>query len=422
MIAEKRRILGSVADDFTGATDLAGNWRSTGLRTAVLLGVPPHEFDISMLDEYEALVVAQKIRSVDASMARAAARRAGQFLLDLGCTQIYDKYCSTFDSTPKGNIGPIADELADLTGARRAVVVPSFPDAGRRVYQGYHFVNDELLSESPMRHHPLNPMTDSSIVRLLAAQTERPVGKISLDTVRMGADVLRATLDDRAKEAFYLVIDAIENSDLEVIASATSNDILVTGGSGIALGLEHTGQQLKQVPTVQGHRAILSGSASTMTQRQVQFAKKSLPYLKVNISAVSDDLAGTVADVRDWTLSQWDENSSIPPLIYSVDSPNDVQDARDISADASDQLERFFAALACELASNGMTQLIIAGGETSGSVCEALGIRILSVGESLAPGVSWLHGISEVSDYNLVLKSGNFGDEGLFVNAWSELN
>lgn len=225
-------MLGSVADDFTGATDLAGNWRSRGLKTAVLLGIPPATL-MDDLDGYDALVVAQKIRSVDADAARTAARRAGEVLLDVGCTQIYDKYCSTFDSTPDGNIGPIADELAELTGAERAIIVPSFPDAGRTVYKGHHFVLDELLSESPMRHHPLNPMTDSSVVRLMEAQTDRPVGKIVLEVVRQGPDALRAALDEVGKDAFYIVVDAIDNDDLRIIAEATTQEKLVTGAPEI---------------------------------------------------------------------------------------------------------------------------------------------------------------------------------------------
>lgn len=413
-------MLGSVADDFTGATDLAGNWRSRGLKTAVLLGIPPESFTAD-LENYDALVVAQKIRSVDAETARTAARRAGELLLHLGCTQIYDKYCSTFDSTPEGNIGPIADELANLTGASRAIVVPSFPDAGRTVYKGHHFVLDEPLSESPMRHHPLNPMTDSSIVRLLQAQTDRPVGKIVLEQVRQGSEALRKALDEVATESFYVVVDAIDNDDLRIIAEATTGEKLVTGGSGIALGLPHNENSLGQVEKIDGHKLVLSGSASAMTQRQVTHGKSYMPHRKADVRELLVDMDQTVVEACQWVRDAWAEDPDVAPLIYSVESLDDVQVARDITDEASALIESFFGRVAERLSDDGLRQIIVAGGETSGSVCEALGIHILDLGEQLAPGVSWLLGKSDSTEYNIVLKSGNFGREDLFTAAWEDL-
>lgn len=410
---------GAVADDFTGATDLAGNWRSRGLRTAVALGVPDSASPLDT-DGFDAIVVALKIRSVPAQVATEKARAAGVFLLKAGCTQIYDKYCSTFDSTPEGNIGPIADELTELTGATRAVVVPSFPDAGRTVYQGYHFVGDQLLSESSMRHHPLNPMTDSSLVRLMAAQTDLPVGSVSLSTVRRGADELRKALDQ--SEAHYIVVDAIDNDDLAVIAEATRDDVLVTGGSGIALGLPRRDADLDQVHSVSGRRAILSGSASAKTQKQVRAARDHMKSWKVAIDDLTADIEDATTRAAEWTVQCWEASPDDPVLIYSVDSPNDVEAAKKENPGASVLLETFFGMLAQRLSNEGCRQFIIAGGETSGAVMTALDVRLLELGEQIDPGVSWLLGSADDNEYNLVLKSGNFGADDLFTSAWEELS
>lgn len=414
---------GSVADDFTGATDLAGNWRSRGLRTAVLLGVPDADGPAVNKSDYDAVVVAQKIRSIEPTQAREAANEAGHYLHELGCTQIYDKYCSTFDSTPEGNIGPIADELTTITGATHAVVVPAFPDAGRTVYQGHLFVFDELLSDSPMRNHPLNPMTDSSLARLLRPQTKYPVAQIGLTEVRQGPRELQKAIKSRADESHYIVIDAIDNSDLATIAEATQDDALVTGGSGLALGLPRTDNKLAQVPKVDGRKLVLSGSASAMTQRQVRDAKNRMPFLRADIAQLIDDPQQAVERAADWVRDQWRRDPDSPALVYSVADPSDVSQARQVAKDASAQFEIFFASLADQLTDDGLGQLLVAGGETSGAVVESLGVRMLDLGEPLAPGVSWLLGTSQSgAHYNLVLKSGNFGAESLFSDAWQALD
>ncbi len=414
-------MLGAVADDFTGATDLAGNWRSRGLRTAVLLGTPRAE-EVAQLATYDAVVVARKIRSIASSQARLVARQAGEFLLGLGCAQIYDKYCSTFDSTAEGNIGPIADELSDLTGATRAIVVPSFPDTGRTVYQGHLFVFDQLLNESGMKDHPLNPMRDSSVVRLLQAQTNRRVSKVPLATVREGAQALREALDRCQRDAHYIVVDALTNEDLEIIAAATRQDILVTGGSGIALGLPRRHSNPGQVAAIPGHRVILSGSASGMTQAQVHHGLEHLPSFKVPVQDLVSGVDGTVARVASWAHALWEGDPRAIPLIYSVGDPEDVTRAKQASIRASELVEEFFATIALRLSRQGARQFIVAGGETSGAVVEQLGVTILDMGDVLSPGVSWLLGTAGATSYNLVLKSGNFGAEDLFTSAWKELN
>lgn len=415
---------GAVADDFTGATDLAGNWRNRGLRTAVVLGVPREDsagLSRQDLSHYDALVVAQKIRSIPTEQARDAASEAGHFLLGLGCTQIYDKYCSTFDSTPDGNIGPIADVLSDLTGAPRAVVVPQFPDAGRTMYQGHLFVGSDLLNESGMENHPLNPMRDSSVVRLMAAQTNRRVGRVPLQTVREGVSALTAALDRAQQEAHYIVVDAISNADLAVIAEATQDDVLITGGSGLALGLPEQNGNTEPLPVIAGKRVILSGSASVMTRKQVRHGIAHVPSRKVDAQAIAAGMDSAVAEAAEWAAKEWAKSPGSSPLIYSVADLDDVEQAKQVSPDAPALIEQFFALLAVDLSERGARQILVAGGETSGAVVEKLGVNLLDLGTELAPGVSWLLGRGTGESYNLVLKSGNFGQEDLFTSAWAEL-
>lgn len=414
-------MFGAVADDFTGATDLAGNWRSRGLKTAVYRGVPSPD-DYEKLREYDAIVLALKIRSVDSAEAKALSFKAGQVLLDLGCEQIYDKYCSTFDSTSEGNIGPIADVLFELTNSKRAVVVPSFPDAGRTVYNGHLFVLGELLDESPMKDHPLNPMRDSSIVRLLESQTQRPVGLVPLEIVHEGEEALRAELDRLQESVDYVVVDAIANEDLRIIASATSNDALVTGGSGIALGLPERQQQLSGIQEVPGERVVLCGSASAMTRRQVQHAKGSLPSRKVSPEEVMQSINETVDDYVEWVESCWQEEPGVAPLIYTVEDASDIERSKTLDEVASQDFERFFGELATRLVESGARQFIIGGGETSGAVCNSLNIQLLELGDKISPGVSWILGENGKSRLNMILKSGNFGTENLFTSAWGKLN
>lgn len=413
---------GAIADDFTGATDLAGNWRARGLRTAVVLGVPGRD-DLDGLADHDAVVIALKIRSAPAGAAVEQARAAYRALADLGCTQVHDKYCSTFDSTPEGNIGPIADALLEETGARSAVVVPGFPDAGRTVYRGHLFVGSDPLDRSPMKDHPLNPMWDSRVATLLAAQTAHAVAEAPIDVVRSGEQALRgAIVAAEAGGARYVVVDSLDNDDLAVIARATSDAALVTGGSGLALGLEPTGATLGDIAAVPGRRAVLAGSASRATQAQVQAALPHLPHQRVDVAAALAEPGAEVERLVAWARERWAEDPERPVLVYSVGGPDDVARGREVTADASEVVERLFSALAPRLADAGATQLVVAGGETSGSVVQGLGVHVLEVGQLLSPGVSWLRGRRHgAEDVNLVLKSGNFGSEDLFTAAWEEL-
>lgn len=419
MAAHVRR--GAVADDFTGATDLAGNWTARGLRTSVLLGLPDGSVAGDLADD--AVVVALKTRSAPVELAREQSVQAGQFLLDLGTEQLYDKYCSTFDSTREGNIGPIADALLELTGAERAVVVPSFPDNGRTVYQGHLFVGSQLLHESPMKDHPLNPMWDSAVTRLLAPQSRHEVGLVTLQVVHQGPDAVREALAQQHSDGHRLiVVDAVSNDDLAVIATATQDDAVVTGGSGLALGLPARPSEPRRLSRLPGKRVILSGSASHATQQQVAAARGVLPHAKLDVSAYSQDPQAELTRLVGLTEAAWREDEDRPVLIYSVGSPDDVAAARRLGWDVSQRIEAAFATLAHELSDAGATEFIVAGGETSGAVLESLGVRRLEVGQQLSPGVSWLAGTtSSVRRHNFVLKSGNFGTEDLFVAGWEGL-
>ncbi|WP_299036603.1 3-oxo-tetronate kinase [uncultured Pseudokineococcus sp.] len=425
--ADGRRVplRGAVADDFTGATDLAGSWRARGLRTAVVLGVPD-ETVAAGLDEQDAVVVALRTRSAPVDEAVAASRAAAEVLVGLGVEQVYDKYCSTFDSSPEGNIGPVADALLEVTGAPGAVVVPAFPAAGRTVYQGHLFVHDQLLHDSPMRDHPLNPMWDSRLAVLLGAQTAHAVACVPLGDVRAGAEHLRRELDRRRDAgARYLVVDSLTDDDLAVVARATASDRLVTGGSGLALGTPPTGRRLPPVVGPPGRRAVLAGSASAATRRQVAAARGRLASRGLDVAALADGpdaVDAVVDDLVAWARAEWAERPEQPVLVFSVADASDVRRGREASPDASALVEACLGRLAPALVDAGASQLVVAGGETSGAVLHSLGVRRLEIGQPLGPGLSWSAGTTpDGRPLALVLKSGNFGADDLFTAAWQEL-
>ncbi|RDG37438.1 four-carbon acid sugar kinase family protein [Streptomyces corynorhini] len=413
-----------MADDFTGATDLATNWVARGVRTSVTLGVPT-ERELAGLADMDAVVVALKSRTAPVAEAVGESVAALAALRRLGCERIYDKYCSTFDSTPRGNIGPVADALTAELGTGTAVVVPSFPATGRTVYRGHLFVGDQLLGESPMRHHPLTPMTDSHLVRLLSPQTRHPVRAVGLDVVRGDPRALRAALDTSAGEGpGYVVVDAIDNDDLTRIAAATAHHPLVTGGSGLALGLPSRGAPATgAMPVVPGHRAVLAGSASAATRAQIEAALPALPARRLDLAALRADPAAEIAGLTDWARTHWADEPGRPVLVYAVGSLTDIErHPPEGLRPAAELVEDALADCAVAFAGAGARQFVVAGGETSGSVVRALGVRRLELGPALAPGVSWTHGSApDGASYNLALKSGNFGGPSLFTGAWGEL-
>ncbi|MDT0436478.1 3-oxo-tetronate kinase [Streptomyces doudnae] len=421
--------LGAIADDFTGATDLATMLVARGFRTVVAVGPDALGRADPALADADAVVVALKSRTAPAGEAVALSVRSLEALRALGCRRFYFKYCSTFDSTPRGNIGPVTDALLDALGARRTVVVPSFPATGRTVYRGRLFVHDDLLDESPMRRHPLTPMRDARVERLLAPQTGRPVARIGLETVRDGADAVRAALDEPERADALTVVDAVDDRDLAVIAAATEDFPLVTGAAGLAVGLRgpHPGAARTAPASRPGDPAVvLAGSASAATRAQVAHALDRLPARRLDLAALRADFTGALADLTGFARESWAADPGRPPLLYAVADPDDVEKVTPEGAEpASELVERALAACARTLVGAGARRLLVAGGETSGAVVSALGARTLAVGAPIAPGVTWAR--AEVASpggggaVDLALKSGNFGSTDIFTTAWEQL-
>lgn len=400
-------LLGCIGDDFTGSSDLANTLAKQGMRTVQYTGVPkdPAASDV------QAGVVALKSRSIDRDTAVRLSLKALEWLRAQGCEQIFFKYCSTFDSTPRGNIGPVADALADALDAAKVIVCPAFPGAGRSIYQGHLFVKDRLLNESGMENHPLTPMTDADLRRLMAAQSRFSVGHVPAETVFKGRDAIAhamATAPER-----MLVVDALRDADLLEIGAAAKDHPLVTGGSGVALGLPaNFGCTVAPVSWAgqTGKAAILSGSCSAATRGQIAHHLDRHPGMKIDVAQVMDGTQ-TPSDVAEWLAS-----TEGLPMAYSSADPEEVRRIQDMhGADKSAHaLETFFGQVACHLVSLGVTRLLTAGGETSGAVVEALALKTLRIGPEIDPGVPALcAGDSLV----LALKSGNFGSTDYFEKA-----
>lgn len=418
--------LGAIADDFTGATDLATMLVSRGFRTLVAIGADAVDPEASA--EADAVVVALKSRTAPVEEAVADSLAALRALRAAGCRRYYFKYCSTFDSTPRGNIGPVADALLEAVHADRTVVVPTFPATGRTVRDGLLYVHGEPLDRSPMRHHPLTPMTDASLARLLRPQTRHPVRQIPLATVRAGAAELRAAVDAPEASGALLVVDAETDDDLRTVSAATAHLGLVTGAAGLALGLTgpRPGAARATPASAPGDpAAVLSGSASSTTRAQVAHGRAHLPHRKLDVAALRRDLPATVAGLAAFAREQWRLDPARPPLFYAVDDLADLERTTPPGeAPASALIEEALAALAVALVDDGARRLLVAGGETSGAVVTALEVRGLAIGAPLAPGVTWARaetGTGGGRNIDLALKSGNFGGTDIFTEAWSAL-
>jgi uncharacterized protein YgbK (DUF1537 family) len=415
-------LIGSVADDITGATDLCLMLSRSGLRTIQVIGVPDPG---RALPDADAVVVALKSRTIPAAEAVALSRAAADALLKAGARQILFKYCSTFDSTDAGNIGPVAEALMELTGAELTIACPSFPRAGRTVYKGHLFVGDRLLSESPLKDHPLTPMRDPDLVRVLQRQTRLPVGLVEIDTIRKGVAAVRAAFGAaRAAGKRILVTDTLEDADLMVLGEACADLPLVTGGSGIGLGLAArfagSGRPVaERMAAPPGRAAILAGSCSAATRGQIAALKAAgWPARALDVEAVAEGRE-TPSELAAWIAAQ-PENAI--PLVYSSAEPEELAriQAR-FGRDASGKLvEDSLAEVAHVLAADDFRRFIIAGGETSGAVVDALGVTALEIGPEIAPGVPWTRSILG-PDMALALKSGNFGGPDFFLTAWSLL-
>ena len=401
-------LLGVIADDFTGASDIANTLARGGMATTQFLGIPKRPAPC------EAGVVALKTRSIPAADAVAQSMAALRWLQTQGCRQYVFKYCSTFDSTPEGNIGPVGEALAEALGAWGVVACPAFPGAERTVFQGHLFVGDRLLSESSLRHHPLNPMTDSDLRRWLRRQTRQPVGLITHPTVARGpATIAGALKESAARRERLVIVDAVGDADLLAIGAACKDAALVTGGSGIALGLaanfSRTGTPAK-AERVAGPAAILAGSCSARTLQQIEKHLASHAGMAIDPDAVIESKV-----TPQQVLAFVKQHAGGAPLIYSSAAPDKVSTAQKKHGKGAvaHAMENFFADCARRLVDDGTRRLVIAGGETSGAVVSALGLEALEIGREIDPGVPAL--FSE--RLGLALKSGNFGADDFFEKA-----
>ncbi|MBY0296089.1 MAG: four-carbon acid sugar kinase family protein [Methylobacterium sp.] len=414
-------VLGCIADDYTGASDLANTLTKAGLRTVQTIGVPGEGLDLPATD---AVVVSLKSRSIPAEQAVARSREAERWLRGRGAGHVMFKVCSTFDSTDAGNIGPVTDALREDAGARIALVTPAFPETGRTVYQGHLFVGAVPLHESPLKDHPLNPMRDSNLVRVLARQSRAGVGLVDLATVARGAQAVRARLDALAQEGKGAAIaDAVFDPDLAVLGEAILADPVSTGASGLGLGLAQAlvaSGRVRAAPAgttlgapVGGPAACLAGSCSQATLGQVAAAEAVMPVRRLDPERL---LAGPqeAEEALAWAAERIGAG---PVLIASSQSPEAVTalQARHGRDAAGHAIEAALAGIAAGLVARGVRRLVVAGGETSGAVVDALGLTAFRVGPEIAPGVPVLATVA--GDMRLALKSGNFGGRDFFADA-----
>ncbi len=410
---------GAIADDFTGATDLAALLARSGVPVSVRIGVPDDSDTSSTIE-----IIALKIRTAPVQEAIADARSALGWLKRAGAQRFYWKYCSTFDSTKQGNIGPVAQALMADLDAPQAIYCPAFPENGRTVFMGNLFVGDVPLHESPMKDHPLTPMRDSNLLRVLAPQVGAAVGLVNRHVVARGADAVRVHLSQLAAQGIvHVIVDAVCADDLSVIAQASADMALITGGSAAAMPLPaiwraqgllslDAGQPSHQ--PVSGPALVLSGSCSAMTNAQVgDYVAKGQPAYRLDPVELSTQ--GAEAALAWLALQPMDA----APIIYATANPSDVAAAQALLGRdrAGHLVEETLAQCAVAALSKGIRRFVVAGGETSGAVANALGIARLDVGPEIAPGVPWCGAISAQIPIAISLKSGNFGTPAFFSQA-----
>jgi uncharacterized protein YgbK (DUF1537 family) len=416
-------ILGCIADDFTGATDLAGLIARSGVKVSLRIGVP--EEAPSEGASFE--VIALKCRTAPVAEAVADCRKALVWLRMAGAQRFFWKYCSTFDSTPEGNIGPVAEALMEDIGVAQTIYCPAFPENGRNIFMGNLFVGRQPLAESPMKDHPLTPMRDSNLMRLLEPQVSRLVGLADRLTVARGASVLQAELARLAADGVsHVVVDAVANEDLQVIAEACRDMPLITGGSALAMplpylyirdGLLSAGAVRPDRPKLPKGAIVLSGSCSAMTRAQVARYTKDAPSLRLDPRKLAHD---GLQSALDWLAKQ---PVDAAPIVYATAEPEDVRTAQNELGVryVGEIVEQALARLALAARDRGTRRFVVAGGETSGAVTKALGVRQLDVGEEITPGVPWTYCQSGGHALALALKSGNFGAETFFGDALARL-
>lgn len=411
--------LGVIADDFTGATDIAGFMVENGWRVTQLIGHGPAQVPADV----DAVVISLKSRSCAVEQAVADSLAALARLQELGCNRFFFKYCSTFDSTAEGNIGPVTDALLEALGQNFTVICPALPVNGRTVCHGNLFVNGVPLNESGMKDHPVTPMTDANLQRLMAAQARGQVGLVDYHAVLAGPAAVRARLEElKANGVNYAVLDTLTMTDLPVLGEALSELKLVTGGSGLGAGLARfaTGGQGAALarelgaPVAGGRAVVLSGSCSQMTNAQVAAYQQKAPHRLVEVARCIEAPAAYAAELADWVAAQ---DSAPAPMLYATQPAAELSriQAQYGAARASEAVEGVFAAVAARLAGEGFSKFIVAGGETSGIVTQALAVTGFHIGPQIAPGVPWVRALDK--PLSLALKSGNFGDEHFFSNA-----
>jgi uncharacterized protein YgbK (DUF1537 family) len=418
-------LLGCIADDFTGATDLANNLVRAGMRVVQAIGVPATPLDANV----DAVVVALKSRTIAPAEAIAQSLEALRWLQAQGAQQIYFKYCSTFDSTPAGNIGPVTEALMEALGCDFTIATPAFPDNKRTVFKGYLFAGDVLLNESGMQNHPLTPMTDPNLVRVLQAQCQRKVGLIDHAVVARGAAAISERIEQLKGEGVSIaIVDAVSNDDLLRLGPAIAKMPLLTAGSGVAIGLPANfglapSSQASALPPTGGLRAVVSGSCSLATNRQVldfiQRGGAALAIDPLRIAAGVDVVAETLAWAAPLVAKQ-------PVLVYSTAEAAAIKSVQGRLGveEAGAMVERTIAAIARGLVERGVRQLVVAGGETSGACVQALGIAQMQIGPQIDPGVPWCHARTDVAEgtpVHIALKSGNFGGDDFFTKAFTVL-
>jgi 3-dehydrotetronate 4-kinase len=423
-------VLGCIADDFTGATDLANNLVRAGMRVVLTVDVPTQKERI----DADAVVVALKSRTVAASAAVAQSLRACRWLRDQGARQIYFKVCSTFDSTAAGNIGPVIEALMEELDCDFSIATPAFPETGRTVVHGHLFVGDTLLSDSGMRHHPLTPMTDANLVRVLQAQLHagkgRRVGLVDYRVVSDSAEAIRRRMDElRAEGVAVAIVDALNKADLDRLGEALRNIPFLTASSGLGDSLPRnwgfSPSNRVSLPPTRGYKAILAGSCSVATNAQVQrFIRDGGEAYALEPMQLAADIELQIARVLAWADACWRSEAALPLLVYSTAEPARVGAAHAQlgAARCGAIVEQAMSALARAFVQRGVGSLVVAGGETAGICVQALDIQQMQIGPQIDPGVPWCYAASSASSnggLHLALKSGNFGAPDFFNKAFA---
>lgn len=410
--------LGVIADDFTGATDIASFMVNAGWKVVLFNGVPSEAFDAQDTD---AIVIALKSRSIPVNEAVELSLSASAWLQAQGCQRQLFKYCSTFDSTAQGNIGPVTDALMKFLNTPATLVCPAVPDNGRTIVHGHLFVKGELLNESGMEHHPVTPMKHSSLKKLMEAQSMGLCGMINLDKVKNHPDELSREIETQlANKARYFIFDVLDNQDLMTVARVTANFPLVTGAAGLGYAIaaldEHRALSGKQAMHIdaRGASVVLSGSCSAMTNQQVDFYQQRASSLALDVEKIIKDPA-YLEFVSQWVIAHGSDH--LAPMVYATQPPQIIElIQKHYGAEyISNRIETFFSSLARSLNRAGFNKFIVAGGETSGAVTQGLNIEGMVIGEPVAPGVPWTQVLNK--QQWVILKSGNFGSQDFFQKA-----